>query len=132
MIERIVILFKVLFKMSDSLYMLRCSSRSYFARYTVILNTSRESSHHVILSQICFCIVACDILTQNMNCKRFFIISIFSKMIENLTLHFLKFFLQTRNFLFTHSVHAKMTLISDRKLYKKKWCDQIRTWFNSH
>jgi hypothetical protein len=38
-------------------------------------------SHHVI-SQFCFCIAACDTLTQNMNCERFFIISILSKTIE--------------------------------------------------
>jgi hypothetical protein len=31
--------------MSDSLYMLRCSSRSYFARYTVISVTSRDCDH---------------------------------------------------------------------------------------
>ncbi len=31
--------------MNDSLYMLRCSSRSYFVRYTVILITSRDCSH---------------------------------------------------------------------------------------
>jgi hypothetical protein len=31
--------------MSNSLYMLRCSDRSYFARYTVILITSRDCNH---------------------------------------------------------------------------------------
>jgi hypothetical protein len=45
MIKRIVVLFKVLSKMSDSLYMLRCSSRSYLVRYTVILVTSRDCNH---------------------------------------------------------------------------------------
>jgi hypothetical protein len=38
-------LLKILFKMSDSLHMLRCPSLSYFARYTVILVTSRDCSH---------------------------------------------------------------------------------------
>jgi hypothetical protein len=31
--------------MNNSLYMLRCSSRSYLVRYTVILITSRDCSH---------------------------------------------------------------------------------------
>ncbi len=31
--------------MNDSLYMSRCSNRSYFARYTVILVTSRDCNH---------------------------------------------------------------------------------------
>jgi hypothetical protein len=139
----------------------------------------------VILSQFCFCIAACDILTQNMNCERFFIISTLSKTIETLRLHFLKIFLQTKfffsfisctrnrnstviedyikrnnviwceldrltfikiefklhflkfvvqtkKFLLIRFVYAKSTLNNDRKLYKKKWCDQMRTWFNFH
>ncbi len=45
MIERIVILLKVLFKISDSLYMLRCSNRSYLVRYIIILITSRDCNH---------------------------------------------------------------------------------------
>jgi hypothetical protein len=40
-----MILLKILFKMSDSLYMLRWSNRSYFARCTVILVTSRDCNH---------------------------------------------------------------------------------------
>ncbi len=47
-------------------------------------------------------------------------------------LHFLKLVVQTKNFFLTCSVYAKSTFNNDRKLYKKKWCDQIRTWFNSH
>jgi hypothetical protein len=45
MIKRIIILLKILSKISDSLYMLRWSNRSYLARYTVILVTSRDCSH---------------------------------------------------------------------------------------
>jgi hypothetical protein len=45
MIERIIVLLEVLSKMSNSLYMLRCSNRSYSARYTVILITSRDCNH---------------------------------------------------------------------------------------
>ncbi len=66
----------------------------------------------MISSQFCFCIVAYDILTQNVNCERFFIISIFSNAIENLKLHFLKIFLQTKiYFLFiscTRNRHSTM------------------------
>ncbi len=45
MIKHIVVLLKVLSKMSDFLYMLNCSSRSYFFRYTVISVTSRDCNH---------------------------------------------------------------------------------------
>jgi hypothetical protein len=45
MIERIIILLKVLSKMNNPLYMLRCSSRSYSVRYTIILVTSRDCNH---------------------------------------------------------------------------------------
>jgi hypothetical protein len=40
-----VILLEVLSKVNDPLYMLRCPGRSYFARYTVILVTSRDCNH---------------------------------------------------------------------------------------
>ncbi len=43
-------------------------------------------------------------------------------------LHFLKIFLQTKIFLLTHLLYAKSTLNSDRELYKKRWCDLMRTW----
>ncbi len=79
-----------------------------------------------MISQFCFCIAVYDTLTQNMNCERFFIISTFSKAIESLRLHFLKFLLQTKNFFLTHLLHAKSTLNRDRKLYKKKWCDRCK------
>jgi hypothetical protein len=42
MVERIVVLLKVLSKVSDPLYMLRCPGRSYPARYTATLVTSRD------------------------------------------------------------------------------------------
>ncbi len=57
---------------------------------------------------------------------------LFQKAIENLRLHFLKIFLQTKFYFFTHLLYAKSTLNSDRRLYKKRWCDQMRTWFNSY
>jgi hypothetical protein len=46
MIKRIIILLKRFYsKMSVSLYMLRCPNRSYSARCTVILVTSRDCNH---------------------------------------------------------------------------------------
>jgi hypothetical protein len=52
---------------------------------------------------------------------------------KRLRLHFLKIFLQTKNFFLTHLLYAKSTFNSDRKLYRERWCDQMRTWlFNSH
>ncbi len=84
-----------------------------------------------MISQFCFCIAVCDTLTQNMSCERFFIISTLSKAIENFRLHFLKNFLQTKIFFLTHLLYAKSTFNSDRRLYKKKWCDLMRTWLFS-
>ncbi len=49
MVERIVVLLEVLSKVSDSLYILRYSNRSYFAQYTVILVTSRDSVEILLL-----------------------------------------------------------------------------------
>ncbi len=51
---------------------------------------------------------------------------------KNLRLHFLKNFLQTKIFFLTHLLYAKSTLNSDRKLYKNRWCDQMRTWSSFH
>ncbi len=85
-----------------------------------------------MIPQFCFCIAVCDILTQNMSCERFFIISTFSKAIENFRLHFLKISYKRKFFFLTHFLYLKSTFNSDRKLYKKKWCDQMRTWSNSH
>ncbi len=117
--------------MSNSLYMLKCSNRSYSARYTVILITSRDFSHITwsrnsasvsllaTLSHKTW--VANDISSSQLSQKRS----------KRLRLHFLKIFLQTKNFFLIHLLYAKSTLKSDRKLYKKRWCDQMRTWSSS-
>jgi hypothetical protein len=132
MIEHIVVLLNVLSKMSDSLYMLRCPNRSYLVRYTVILVTSRDCNHITwfrnlasvsllaILSHKTW--IASDFSSSQLSQKR-------SK-ISDCT--FLKIFLQTKIFFLAHLLYAKSTFNSDRKLYKKIWCDQMRTWFNSH
>jgi hypothetical protein len=124
-------------KMNDSIiYVEMLESKLFRSIHNHFNRITWSWSHHVIL-QFCFCIVACDTLTQNMNCERFFIISTFSKLIESLKLHFLKFLLQTNNFFLTHFLYAKSTFNRDRKLYKKRWCDScefdcltfIENWF---
>ncbi len=125
MIEHIVVLLKVLSKMSDPLYMLRCPGRSYFARYTVILITSRDSA--ILLLYRCL-----RYFYTELELRAIFHHLNSLKTIEDLRLHFLKIFLQTKIFFLIHLLYAKSTFNSDRKLYKKRWCDQMRTWFNFH
>ncbi len=46
---------------------------------------------------------------------------------------FWKFFYKRKFFFLIHLLYAKSTFNSDRRLYKKKWCDLIRTWsFSFH
>ncbi len=46
---------------------------------------------------------------------------------SNLDCTFWNLSYRRRNFFLIRSVYAKSTLNDDRKLYKKRWCDQIRT-----
>ncbi len=119
-------------KMNNSLYMLRCSNRSYFVRYTVILVTSRDCNHITWFRNSASVSLFATLSHRTWFANDFFIISTFSKAIQNLRLHFLKIFLQTKIFFFTHFLYAKSTFNNDRRLYKKRWCDQMRTWSNSH
>jgi hypothetical protein len=135
-----------------------------------------------VISQFCFCIAACDILTQNMNCERFFLhfnflksdrnfqIALFenfftnenfsflfisctrnrhSTMIEDYIerddvirceldrlalievesrLHFLKFVVQTKKFLSDSFCVREIDIQQWSKvIYRKRWCDQMRT-----
>jgi hypothetical protein len=46
---------------------------------------------------------------------------------------FWNFFYKRRFFFLIHLLYAKSTFNNDRKLYKKRWCDLMRTWsFNFH
>ncbi len=46
---------------------------------------------------------------------------------------FWKFFYKRNFFFLIHLLYAKTTFNSDRRLYKKRWCDLTRTWsFNFH
>jgi hypothetical protein len=132
MIEHIVVLLKVLSKVSDSLYMLGWPDRSYPARYTVILITSRDCNHITWFRNPASVSLLATLSHRTWIAGDFFIISTLSKAIENLRLHFLKILLQTKIFFLTHLLYAKSTLNSDRMLYKKRWCDQMRTWSSFH
>jgi hypothetical protein len=118
--------------MSDLLYMLKCSSRDYFAQCTVILITSHDCNHitwsrnsasvslFATLSHRTW--VANDFSSSQLSQKR-------SK-ISDCT--FWKFSYKRKFFFLTHLLYAKSTFNSDRKLYKKRWCDQMRTWSSFH
>jgi hypothetical protein len=110
--------------MSDSLYMLRCSNRSYFARYTVILITSRDLA-------ILFLYRCLRHFHTEYELRMIFHHLNFFKSDRNVSdCIFWKFFYKRKFFFLTHLLYAKSTFNSDRELYKKKWCDQMRTWFN--
>jgi hypothetical protein len=113
--------------MSNSLYMLRCSNRSYLDRYTVILITSRDCNH-ITWFRNSASVSLLATLSQNINCERFFIISTLSKTIEISDCTFWKIFYKRKFFFLTHLLYAKSTFNSDRKLYRERWCDQMRTW----
>jgi hypothetical protein len=129
MIERIIVLLKRFYsKMSDSLYMLRCSDRSYFALYTVILVTLRDCNHITW-----FCNSASVSLLATLS-HRTWIANDFSssqlsqKRSKLSDCTFWKFSYKRKFFFLTHFLYAKSTLNSDRRLYKEKWCDLMRTW----
>jgi hypothetical protein len=99
MIKRIVILLQFLSKMNDSLYILRCSNRSCFARYTVILITSRDCNH-ITWFRNSASVSLLATLSHNMNCERFFIISTLSKAIETFQIALFENFFTNENFSF--------------------------------
>ncbi len=127
-VELIVVFPEVLSKVSNPLYMLGCPGRSYPARYTAILATSRDCSHITwsrnpasvsllaTLSHRTW--VAGDFSSSQLSQKR-------SKLSD---CTFWKFFYKRKFFFLTHLLHAKPTLNSSRRLYKKRWCDLMRTW----
>jgi hypothetical protein len=82
--------------MNDSLYMLKCSSRSYLARYTVIFITSRDCNHITWFSN------SASVSLFTTFSHRIWIASDFSssqlsqKRLKRLRVHCLKIFLQTK------------------------------------
>jgi hypothetical protein len=121
--------------MNDPLYMLKWSSRSYPARYTVTLVTSRDCSHITWFRNSASVSLLATLSHRTWIASDFFFFlssQLLQKRSKNLRLHFLKNFLQTKIFFLTHLLYAKSAFNSDRKLYKKKWCNQMRTWFSFH
>jgi hypothetical protein len=132
MIERIVVLLKILFKMKDSLYMLRCSNRSYFARYTIILITSRDCNHITWFRNSASVSLLATLSHWTWIASDFSSSQVFQKRSNISNCTFWKFFYRRKIFFLTHLLYAKSTLNSDRELYKKRWCDQMRIWSNFH
>ncbi len=118
--------------MSDSLYMLRCSSRSYFVRYTIVLITSRDWNHITWFRNSASVSLLATFSHRTWTANDFSSFQLFQKRSKRLRLHFLKIFLQTKIFFLTHLLYANLTLNSDQELYKKRWCDHMRTSFNFH
>jgi hypothetical protein len=106
--------------------MLRWSNRSYFARYTVILITSRDFA--ILLLYRCLR----HSHTEHELRAIFFHLNFLKNDRKSQIALFWKNFLQTKIFFLTHLLYAKSTVNSDRKLYKKKWCDQMRIWSSFH
>ncbi len=97
--------------------------------HLVILVTSRDCNH---ITWFCRNSASVSLFAtfshRTWVANDFFIISTFSKTIETLRLHFWKFFYKRKFFFLTHLLYAKSTFNSDRRLYKKRWCDLMRTW----
>jgi hypothetical protein len=117
---------------SDPLYMLRCRGWSYFARYTVILITSHDCSHITWFRNSAFVSLLTILSHRTWVANDFSLSQLFQKRSKISDCTFWKFSYKWKIFFFTHLLYAKSTFNSDRELYKKKWCDQMRTWFNSH
>ncbi len=100
--------------MNDSLYILRCSNRSYFARYTIILITSRDCSHITWFRNSASVSLLATLSHKTWVANDFSSSQLFQKRSKRLRLHFLKIFLQTKNFFFIHLLYAKSTLNNDR------------------
>jgi hypothetical protein len=132
MIKRIVVLLEVLSKMSDFYICWECSNRSYLVRYTVILITSSDCNHITWFRNSASVSLLATLSHKTWVANDFSSSQLSQKRSKNLKLHFLKIFLQTKIFFLTHLLYAKSTLNSDRELYKKTWCDQMRIWFSFH
>jgi hypothetical protein len=104
----------------------KCPDRSYLARCTVILITSRDSA--ILLLYRC-------LRHSHTEYELRTIFHHFNSLKSDRNLSvctFWKFSYKRKIFFLTHILYAKSTFNSDRKLYKKKWCDQMRIWSSSH
>jgi hypothetical protein len=129
MIERIVVLLEVLSKVSDSLYMLRCPGRSCPARYTATLVTSRDCSHITWFRNSASVSLLATLSHRTWVANDFFYHLNSLKSDRNVSdCTFWKFSYKRKFFFLTHLLYAKSTFNNDQRLYKKKWCDLMRTW----
>jgi hypothetical protein len=128
MIKRIVVLLKILSKMSNlfNIYW-SWSNRFLFISswHLIILITSRDSDATLFLYRCLRHFHTEHELLHHVNSLK--------KRSKFSDCTFWKFSYKRKFFFLTHLLYAKSTLNSDRKLYKKKWCDLMRTWsFNFH
>jgi hypothetical protein len=128
MIELIVVFTKVLSKMSNPLYMLRCSGRSYPARYTVILATSRDCSHITWFRNSASVSLLATLSHRTWVAGDFSSSQLSQKRSKLSGCTFWKFSYKRKFFFLAHLLHAKSAFNSSRRLYKKRWCDLMRTW----
>jgi hypothetical protein len=175
--------------MNDFLYILKCSNRSYFAWYIIMLITSRDCNHITWSLNSAFVSLLATFSSSQLSQKRskisdctfwnFFYKTKFSFILISCTrnrhlivienyierddviwcefdrLAFIEIELdrvnlivllsltsisdctfwnlsyKQRNFFLIHSVYAKTTFNVDRRLYKRRYCDLMRTWLFS-
>ncbi len=118
--------------MNDPLYMLRWSDRSYSARYTVILVTSRDCNHITWFRNSASVSLLATLSHRTWIANDFSSSQLSQKRSKTSDCTFWKISYKRKFFFLTHLLYAKSTLNSDRELYKKRWCDQMRIWSSSH
>jgi hypothetical protein len=118
--------------MSDPLYMLKCPGRSYLARCTIILVTSRDCNHITWFRNSVSVSLLATLSHKTWVASDFSSSQLSQKRSKTSDCTFWKFSYKRKIFFLIHLLYAKSTFNSDRKLYKKKWCNQMRTWSNSH
>jgi hypothetical protein len=104
-----------------------CPSRSYLARYTIILVTSRDCNHITWFRNSAFVSLLATLSHRTWIANDFSSFQLLQKR-SNSDCIFWKFSYKRKFFFLTHLLYAKSTFNSDRRLYKKRWCDLMRTW----
>jgi hypothetical protein len=99
--------------------MLRCSSRSYLARYTVILVTSRDCNHITWFRNSAFVSLLATFSHRTWIANDFSSSQFSQKRSKISDCTFWKNFLQTKIFFLTHLLYAKSTLNSDRSYIRR-------------
>jgi hypothetical protein len=110
--------------------MLRCSNRSYLVRYTIILVTSRDCNHIMWFRNSASVSLLATLSHRTWIANDFSSSQLSQKRSKISDWTFWKKFLQTKIFFLIHLLYAKSTFNNNLKLYKKRWCDQMRTWFS--